>query len=329
MTVNATTGDSTIAGTLDVTGLVTGIAGFSGDLTGNVVGDVTGNADTSTQWETTRTITMTGDVSADAVNIDGTGNVDITNTVIANDSHTHITSNITDLTTATTGITKVGTILVGVWQGTAITSANINSITTSQISDLTTASTGITDVGTIDTGVWQGTAIADGFVANDITLTNITQITTRNHVNLQSIDVDDHHNQRTQNMTFVNTAKTSHTKNGAGTQTWTDYDAYISTSNTDITYANARGCFISSAAGTSGSTSIYVNLVFPDSSDIVVDSKGYSSPSGSEYNYFDFNLSSYLAKFNDGRYRVQIEINNGGADLDGTGQLQSFFLDIG
>jgi len=329
-TVNATTGDSTIAGTLDVTGLITGTAGFSGALTGDVTGDVTGNADTATQWETTRTIGLTtGDVTSDLVNIDGSANITITNTVVANDSHTHITSNITDLTTATTGITKVGTILVGIWNGTAITSANINSITTSQISDLTTASTGITDVGTIDTGVWQGTPLTDAYVDNSISLTNITQITTRNHVNLQSIDVDDHHNQRTQNMTFVNTAKTSHTKNGEGTQTWTDYDAYISTAISDISYAKIRGCFITSAAGTTGSTSIYVSIVFPDSTDVVVDSKGHSSPSGSVYNYFDFDLSSHLGKLGDGRYRVQIEIINAGTDLDGTGQLQSFFLDIG
>jgi hypothetical protein len=39
--------------------------------------------------------------------------------------------------------------------------------------------TNITTLGTIGTGVWNGTAIADGYVANDITLTNITQITTR------------------------------------------------------------------------------------------------------------------------------------------------------
>ena len=40
-------------------------------------------------------------------------------------------------------------------------------------------STNILTVGTIATGTWQGTAIADAYVANDITLTNITQITNR------------------------------------------------------------------------------------------------------------------------------------------------------
>jgi len=166
---------TTISGTLGVTGLITGTTGFSGDITGNVVGDVTGNADTSSSWETTRTIDMSGDVSSDAVNIDGSGNVTITNTVIANDSHTHITANITDLSSATTGITSVGTIGVGVWQGTPVTSTYINSITTSQISDLAIASTGITSIGTIGTGTWQGTAITSTYI-NSITTSQISDL---------------------------------------------------------------------------------------------------------------------------------------------------------
>ena len=77
--------DSTIV--TNGSGTITATA-FVGPLTGNVTGDatgnVTGNAGTATAWETTRTITMTGDVTADAVNIDGTGNIDITNSVMAN-----------------------------------------------------------------------------------------------------------------------------------------------------------------------------------------------------------------------------------------------------
>lgn len=85
--------------------------GFTGDLTGNA-----DTATTAAAWTTTRTITMTGDVSADAVNIDGSGNIDITNTVVANDSHTHDMANLTG-TTYTAGI---GSAL------TAITAANIS-----------------------------------------------------------------------------------------------------------------------------------------------------------------------------------------------------------
>jgi len=50
-----------------------------------------GSTATADQWTTTRTINMTGDVSSDAVNIDGSGNITITNTAVTNDSHTHDT----------------------------------------------------------------------------------------------------------------------------------------------------------------------------------------------------------------------------------------------
>ena len=52
----------------------------------------------------------------------------------------------------------------------------------------------ITTVGTIGSGTWQGTVISDTYVANDITLTNLTQITTRNHNDTQNISNNDHHN---------------------------------------------------------------------------------------------------------------------------------------
>ena len=74
-------------------GVLTG--DVTGDVTGNVLGDVTGNvtgssgsctgiAATADQWTTTRTITLSGEVTADAVNIDGTGNIDITTVVVTN-----------------------------------------------------------------------------------------------------------------------------------------------------------------------------------------------------------------------------------------------------
>ena len=50
----------------------------------------------------------------------------------------------------------------------------------------------ITTVGTIGTGVWQGTAIADTYIADDVTLTNITQITNRSHTNLTDIGSNSH-----------------------------------------------------------------------------------------------------------------------------------------
>jgi hypothetical protein len=58
------------------------------------VGDLTGSADTADQWTTTRTIDMSGDVSSDSVNIDGSGNITITNTALGTNSV--VTGNITD-----------------------------------------------------------------------------------------------------------------------------------------------------------------------------------------------------------------------------------------
>jgi len=59
---------------------------ITANLTGNASGSsgsCTGNAATATQWETTRTITLTGDVTSSATNIDGTGNVSIATTLAA------------------------------------------------------------------------------------------------------------------------------------------------------------------------------------------------------------------------------------------------------
>ena len=53
------------------------------------------HAATSSQWATTRTIDMSGDVTSNAVNIDGSGNVTITNSIVGDDSHNHTNSTIT------------------------------------------------------------------------------------------------------------------------------------------------------------------------------------------------------------------------------------------
>ena len=55
-------------------------AALVGNVTGNVTGDVTGNADTATAWETARTISLTGDITGTATGVDGSGNVSIATT---------------------------------------------------------------------------------------------------------------------------------------------------------------------------------------------------------------------------------------------------------
>ncbi len=53
-------------------------------------------------------------------------------------------------------------------------------------------SASIVTVGTITSGTWQGGVIADAYIANDITLTNITQITNRSHTSLSDIGTLSH-----------------------------------------------------------------------------------------------------------------------------------------
>ncbi len=90
-------------------------------------------------------------------------------------------------------ITTLGTITTGVWNGTAIANANLANSSVSYggvsvslgASDATPAfaladATGypgdssLVTVGTIGTGTWQGTAVADGYVANDLTISGGT-----------------------------------------------------------------------------------------------------------------------------------------------------------
>lgn len=60
--------------------------------------DSTANAVSASKWATARTISLTGDVSG-AVSVDGAANANIT-TVVADDSHNHTSSTITDFLTA-------------------------------------------------------------------------------------------------------------------------------------------------------------------------------------------------------------------------------------
>lgn len=62
---------------------------------------ITGNAGTATKLETARTISLTGDVTGSAT-FDGSVNASIT-TIVADNSHTHTLSNITDYVAPTSG----------------------------------------------------------------------------------------------------------------------------------------------------------------------------------------------------------------------------------
>jgi hypothetical protein len=83
-------------------------AGLTGNVTGNVTGSsgsTTGNAATATKWATTRTITLSGDVTSSATNIDGSGNVSISTTLAASGTPSG-TKMLFQQTAAPTGWTK-------------------------------------------------------------------------------------------------------------------------------------------------------------------------------------------------------------------------------
>jgi hypothetical protein len=75
------TGTATIP-TLNVTGAstLTGAVSAPGGVTGNLTGAVTGNASTASQWATTRTESLNGDVSGSA-SVNGSGNWTVTATI--------------------------------------------------------------------------------------------------------------------------------------------------------------------------------------------------------------------------------------------------------
>lgn len=95
---------------------------------------------------------------------------------------TLITSMITDIASANTGITSVGTIATGVWQGTAIADAYLAALSASKLTGTTLpasiVTSSLTAVGTIATGVWQGTQVANAYIASGLDVTKLTAGTT-------------------------------------------------------------------------------------------------------------------------------------------------------
>ena len=90
------------------------LTGDTGDLyvLGNVTaptftGALTGNADTASAWAASRTLTLSGDV-AGSVSFDGSGAINMTNTVVANDSHTHTVANISNADDDVWGLVAAG-----------------------------------------------------------------------------------------------------------------------------------------------------------------------------------------------------------------------------
>ena len=123
--------------------------------TGNIsatsfTGALVGNASTASALQTARTIALTGDVTG-SVNFDGSANVSIT-TAVANNSHTHTSTNITDFAEAvqdTVGAAIVGANAIDATYDDGLGTITISHTDTSTASSLT-ALTGANVISDID-----------------------------------------------------------------------------------------------------------------------------------------------------------------------------------
>ena len=76
-------------------------------LPDSISSDITGNAATATAWDTGRTIELTGDVTGTSGSFDGSGNLSFA-VAVADNSHNHTISNVTDLSTTLSGKLSTG-----------------------------------------------------------------------------------------------------------------------------------------------------------------------------------------------------------------------------
>ena len=90
-------------------GTITGVNLTIADdlLPDSISSDITGNAATATAWDTGRTIELTGDVIGTSGSFDGSGNLSFA-VAVADNSHNHTISNVTDLSTTLSGKLSTG-----------------------------------------------------------------------------------------------------------------------------------------------------------------------------------------------------------------------------
>ena len=90
-------------------GTITGVNLTIADdlLPDSISSDITGNAATATAWDTGRTIELTGDVTGTSGSFDGSGNLSFA-VAVADNSHNHTISNVTDLDTTLSGKLSTG-----------------------------------------------------------------------------------------------------------------------------------------------------------------------------------------------------------------------------
>ena len=145
---------------------------ITGDLTGNVTGNLTGTASaatlaaTATALATGRTISLTGDVSGTSGSFDGTGNASITAAIGANtivDADINASAAITATKIAGTAVTQadVGTVTSTIILDGTILNADINSAAAIDKTKISGTAVTVADTGTVTS-----TMIADGTIVN-------------------------------------------------------------------------------------------------------------------------------------------------------------------
>jgi len=116
--------------------------------------DVTGTADKADEWSTGRTITLTGDVTGTSAAWTGSENISFVTTV-ADNSHSHTASNITDLSTTLDGKVNVA--------GDTMTGDLVMSVNNNVQLGTTSGSTTSIKRGTFGTAVGTPGHVADAF----------------------------------------------------------------------------------------------------------------------------------------------------------------------
>lgn len=150
-------------------------------------GVVQGTRLTSTIAIGTAPLTVTSTTKVDNLNVDKVDDYDFDQPLLQASTPTFGSVSITSgPTISATGIAGASGDTITGFMSLSVSGAITAATSTDTINGL------VISAGSITTGVWSGTAIADAQVADNITLTNITQITNRAHADLSNSGTKTH-----------------------------------------------------------------------------------------------------------------------------------------
>ena len=164
-----TTGEATLASAIvsDLTQNRVVLAGASGAISDS--GNFTFDGST---MQITGAANVTGDLDVDNINING--NAITTTDSNGNLALTPQGSGEVDISKVDIASGEIDGTTIGANSAAAGTFTNIAGTVTTATQNSITTMTGLTTVGTVGAGTWQGTAVADAYVANDLTISGGT-----------------------------------------------------------------------------------------------------------------------------------------------------------